>query len=84
MNQTMTLSICQFPIAFLDWQTNKKMALQYIIQAKKEGADLIIFPEMTLTGIFQNSFCHGRCLWRKHHFFSVGSNGPSYCDRFWL
>lgn len=51
MNQTMTLSICQFPIAFLDWQTNKKMALQYIIQAKKEGADLIIFPEMTLTGI---------------------------------
>lgn len=48
---TLTLSICQFPIAFLDWDSNEKQAISYIKSAKNSHSDLIIFPEMTLTGI---------------------------------
>jgi predicted amidohydrolase len=51
MKDNFTISICQFPIAFLDWDTNRKRALSYIECASKEHADLILFPEMSLTGI---------------------------------
>ncbi|MDO4942894.1 MAG: nitrilase-related carbon-nitrogen hydrolase [Lachnospiraceae bacterium] len=54
MNSKLTISICQFPIAFLNWEKNQEKALSYIKQAQKEQSDLIIFPEMTLTGISKN------------------------------
>ena len=46
-----TLSICQFPIQFLDWKKNSKKAIEYIRMASFQDSDFIIFPEMTLTGI---------------------------------
>jgi len=54
MTNQLTLSICQFPIAFLNRTENEKKALFYIKEAASEQADLIIFPEMTLTGISKN------------------------------
>lgn len=51
MRHTLTLSICQFPISFLNWEQNCKQALNYIEAAKTEHAKLILFPEMTLSGI---------------------------------
>ena len=51
MTHSMTLSICQFPISFLDWKKNSQKALLYIRAAKASGSNLILFPEMYLTGI---------------------------------
>lgn len=51
MKHTLTISICQFPISFLNWEQNCQKALHYIEIAKTNHAELIIFPEMTLTGI---------------------------------
>lgn len=51
MNEVFTLSLCQFPIDFLNWEENKKQASIYIEEAVTKGCDLLLFPEMCLTGI---------------------------------
>jgi predicted amidohydrolase len=49
--QSLTISICQFSIEFLDRLTNKDRAHYYIQSATKADSNLILFPEMSLTGI---------------------------------
>ncbi|MEE1312819.1 MAG: nitrilase-related carbon-nitrogen hydrolase [Lachnospiraceae bacterium] len=56
MQSSMTLSICQFPISFLDWKKNSQKALFYIESAKASNADFILFPEMSLTGISKDIY----------------------------
>ncbi|MBU3161697.1 carbon-nitrogen family hydrolase [Clostridium frigoris] len=51
----MKLALAQLDIAFEDKSTNKKTVKQFIQQSVSENADIIFFPEMTLTGFSMNS-----------------------------
>ncbi|MGH4122996.1 MAG: nitrilase-related carbon-nitrogen hydrolase [Clostridium sp.] len=51
----MKLALAQLDIAFEDKTANKKVALQFIKQAATEKVDMILFPEMTLTGFSMNT-----------------------------
>ena len=46
----MKIAISQFDMPFEDIETNKKEVKDIIMVAKLNHADLIVFPEMTLTG----------------------------------
>ena len=46
----MKIAISQFDMSFEDIETNKKEVKDIIKVAKLNHADLIVFPEMTLTG----------------------------------
>lgn len=50
----MKTALCQLNITWEDKKDNKKKVLQYIEAAKKDKADAIFFPEMTLTGFTMN------------------------------
>ena len=45
----MKIAISQFDMSFEDIETNKKEVKDIIKVAKLNHADLIVFPEMTLT-----------------------------------
>lgn len=50
----MKIALCQFEIAFEKKEENTRRALIFIEQAKSAGADLVLFPEMSLTGFSMN------------------------------
>jgi len=51
----MRLALAQLDIIFEDKLMNKEAALQFINQAVSEKVDIILFPEMTLTGFSMNT-----------------------------
>ena len=51
----MKLALAQLDIAFEDKTKNKETALQFIKHAATEKVDMILFPEMTLTGFSMNT-----------------------------
>lgn len=51
----MKLALAQLDMAFEDKTTNRETALQFIKQAASEKVDMILFPEMTLTGFSMNT-----------------------------
>ncbi len=48
---TFTLTLCQFPISFLNWDENRAQAVTFIEEASRSDTTLLLFPEMCLTGI---------------------------------
>jgi omega-amidase len=46
----MRIALAQIDIAWENKEANKKKALAFIEKAKKQAADFILFPEMSLTG----------------------------------
>jgi len=51
----MKLALAQLDIAWENKTVNKETALQFIKQAATEKVDMILFPEMTLTGFSMNT-----------------------------
>jgi omega-amidase len=51
----MRLALAQLDIAFEDKLLNKETAIQFIKHATSEKVDIILFPEMTLTGFSMNT-----------------------------
>ncbi|QGU95470.1 carbon-nitrogen family hydrolase [Clostridium bovifaecis] len=50
----MRLALGQIDVYWEDKERNKEKCEQFISKAKEEKADIVIFPEMTLTGFSQN------------------------------
>lgn len=50
----MRLALGQIDVYWEDKERNKEKCAQFISKAKGEKADIVIFPEMTLTGFSQN------------------------------
>ncbi|MFH2059081.1 MAG: nitrilase-related carbon-nitrogen hydrolase [Pseudomonadota bacterium] len=48
----MRVAVCQTAPVLLDLKTNIEKVLAHIHQCKAKGADLIVFPELALTGYF--------------------------------
>ncbi len=48
------IALCQLDIKFENKIINKQQVIRFILDAKAEDVDLIIFPEMTLTGFSMN------------------------------
>ncbi|MBI2845579.1 MAG: hypothetical protein HYX86_03425, partial [Chloroflexi bacterium] len=46
------VGLAQISPALGDLESNLKIHLEYISQAKKAGLDLLVFPELSLTGYF--------------------------------
>lgn len=46
----MKIGLCQSEIAWEDRDANYKKAEEFIAQAKEQGTDLLLFPEMSFTG----------------------------------
>lgn len=50
----MRVALCQFEIAFEKKEENTRRAIDFMEQARSAGADLVLFPEMSLTGFSMN------------------------------
>ena len=50
----MKVALCQFEIAFEKKEENTRRAIGFMEQARSAGADLVLFPEMSLTGFSMN------------------------------
>ncbi|MDD7642174.1 MAG: carbon-nitrogen family hydrolase [bacterium] len=50
----MKISLCQLSIAYEKKEANTRRVIRFMEQAKTSGADLILFPEMSLTGFSMN------------------------------
>ena len=50
----MKVALCQFEIAFEKKEENTRRAIDFMEQARSAGADLVLFPEMSLTGFSMN------------------------------
>jgi NAD+ synthase (glutamine-hydrolysing) len=48
--RTLRIGLCQINTTVGDIKGNTKKILDYIVRGKKKGADLIVFPEMAVTG----------------------------------
>lgn len=58
----MKIALCQFRIKWEDKKFNTERALKFIKEASDEEADIILFPEMSLTGFSMNIYKTGeRC-----------------------
>ena len=55
IDNIMKLALAQLDIAWEDKSTNKETAILFIEQAADENVDMILFPEMTLTGFSMNT-----------------------------
>lgn len=51
----MKVALCQFQIAFEKKEENTRRAVSFMEQARSAGADLVLFPEMSLTGFSMNT-----------------------------
>jgi len=58
----MRVTICQTSPILLDVQANLEDVISRICSAKDKGANLIVFPEMALTGYFVGQHYHGVAL----------------------
>ncbi|MBZ9689227.1 carbon-nitrogen family hydrolase [Clostridium estertheticum] len=65
----MKLALAQLDIAWEDKSTNKETALGFIKQAATEKADMILFPEMALTGFSMNTSLIGETNNETTEFF---------------
>ncbi len=65
----MRLALAQLDIAWEDKTSNKETALQFIKQAASEKVDMILFPEMTLTGFSMNTSLIGEINSETTEFF---------------
>lgn len=50
----MRVALCQFAIAYEKKEENTRRAINFMEQARSAGADLVLFPEMSLTGFSMN------------------------------
>ena len=50
----MKIALCQFEIVFEKKEENTRRAIDFMEQARSAGADLVLFPEMSLTGFSMN------------------------------
>ena len=50
----MRVALCQFAIAYEKKEENTRRAIDFMEQARSAGADLVLFPEMSLTGFSMN------------------------------
>lgn len=48
----MKIKVCQTNPLFLDLQANLEMVISKIREGQKQGAELVVFPELSLTGYF--------------------------------
>ncbi|MDP2967582.1 MAG: nitrilase-related carbon-nitrogen hydrolase, partial [Deltaproteobacteria bacterium] len=48
--RTLMIVLCQINTTVGDIEGNTKKILNYIARGKKKGTDLIVFPEMAVTG----------------------------------
>ncbi len=48
----MRISICQTSPVLLDFKTNMETVISHIHACREKGADLVVFPELALTGYF--------------------------------
>src|SRR5512147_1985615 len=48
--RTLRIGLCQINTTVGDIEGNTKKILDYIAKGKKMGADLLVFPEMAVTG----------------------------------
>ena len=55
----MKLALAQLDMSWEDKINNKRTALMFIDRAANENVDMILFPEMTLTGFSMNTTCVG-------------------------
>ncbi|MEY8319850.1 carbon-nitrogen family hydrolase [Lachnospiraceae bacterium 46-61] len=58
----MKVALAQLDIAWENKQENQKRCCAMLEQAKKQCAELIIFPEMTLTGFSMNTDTYGETM----------------------
>ena len=58
----MKVALAQLDIAWENKQENQKRCCVMLEQAKKQCAELIIFPEMTLTGFSMNTDTYGETM----------------------
>jgi len=68
------LALAQLDIAWEDKIVNKETAQQFIKQAATENADMILFPEMTLTGFSMNTPLIGETNNETTEFFNEMSS----------
>lgn len=54
LERTVNIAVCQQEIVFENKYCNLKKIFENVLRAKKDGADIIFFPEMTLTGFSMN------------------------------
>lgn len=52
--EKMRIALGQIDIYWEDKERNREKCEKFICNAKKENADIVVFPEMTLTGVSQN------------------------------
>jgi len=71
----MKLALAQLDIIFEDKTKNKETVIQYIKHAAAENADMIFFPEMTLTGFSMNTSIIGENNNETLKFFKEMSSG---------
>ena len=69
----MKLALAQLDITFEDKTKNKETALQFIKHAATENVDMILFPEMTLTGFSMNTSLIGEIHNETLEFFKEAS-----------
>ncbi|MCB2290002.1 carbon-nitrogen family hydrolase [Clostridium sp. CS001] len=65
----MRLALAQLNIAFEDKLANKETVLQFIKHASSDKVDIILFPEMTLTGFSMNTSLIGETNKETTEFF---------------
>jgi omega-amidase len=70
----MKLALAQLDIVFEDKNKNKEAALQFIEHAATEKVDMILFPEMTLTGFSMNTSFIGENHNETLEFFKESSS----------
>ncbi len=70
----MRLALAQLDVAWEDKNKNKETALQFIKHAVTEKVDMILFPEMTLTGFSMNTSFIGENNNETLEFFKESSS----------
>ena len=65
----MKLALAQLDIVWEDKAKNKETTLQFIKHAASEKVDMILFPEMTLTGFSMNTSFIGESHNKTLEFF---------------
>ena len=58
----MKVAVCQTNPVLLDLKTNIADVIRHIHRCKKKGVDLIVFPELALTGYFVGRNFHSVAL----------------------
>ena len=86
----MKVALCQLAIEFENKEANTRRVISYMEQAQSAGADLVLFPEMSLTGFSMNITLAGetnmesvRCLCAeaKRIGIAVGFGWTALVDR---